>query len=124
MAATLITQALKAVILMSRLVVGMGTAVVDVTSFIPASPIALGTGVTVSVGVSGPNGFPAPTGNVQFQVSINSGPYINTGSVVALSGGVASISYTPSPIGTYNFRAIYQGDSNYISGTTGALLEH
>jgi hypothetical protein len=102
------------------LVVGMGTAVVDVATFAPASPIGLGAGETVSVGVSGPNGFPAPTGNVQFQISINSGSYANTGSAVALSGGIASITYNPPAIGTYNFRAVYQGDSNYVSGTTGA----
>jgi hypothetical protein len=102
------------------LVVGMGTAIVNPATFAPASPIGLGTGETVSVGVSGPNGFPAPTGNVQFQVSINNGAYTNTGSPVALSGGVASIAYNPPTINTYNFRAVYLGDSNYVSGTIGA----
>ena len=103
------------------LVVGMGTAVVNPPTFAPASPIGLGTVETVSVGVSGPNGFPAPTGNVQFQVSVNSGPYANTGSATTLSGGVASITYNPPAVGTYSFQAVYQGDSNYISGTTGAV---
>ncbi len=101
------------------LVVGVGTAIVDAATFTPDSPIVLGTVETVSVGVSGPTGFTAPTGNVQFQVSINSGAFTNFGSVVPLSSGTASISYTPSAIGTYNFRAEYQGDSNYESGTTG-----
>jgi hypothetical protein len=102
------------------LTVNKGAAVVGVASFVPASPITLGSSVSVSASVSAPSGITtAPTGNVQFQVSINSGAYSNFGSVVALSSGSASITYTPSAIGTYSFQATYQGDNNYISGTNG-----
>ena len=101
------------------LAVTQATATVGAASFTPASPITLGSPITVSASVTGPGGVTAPTGNVQFQVSISSGAYANFGSVVALSGSTASISYTPSTATTYNFRAVYQGDSNYVSGTTG-----
>ena len=39
--------------------------------------------------------------------------------LVALSGGSASISYKPASANTYSFDAVYQGDSNYVTGTTG-----
>ena len=102
------------------LVVNSATATVGASTFAPISPIGLGTVETVSVTVTGPAGVTAPSGNVQFQVSFNAGAYANFGSLVALSGGSGSISYTPSSIGTYSFKAVYQGDSNYVSGTVGA----
>ena len=80
----------------------------------------MGASVTVSASVTGPGGVTAPTGNVQFQVSVNGGSYANFGSPAALSGSSASISYNPSTATTYNFKAVYQGDSNYVSGTTGS----
>ncbi len=94
------------------------SASVGAASFSPSSPITLGGSVTVSAIVSGPGGVTAPTGNVQFQVSIDGGSYANTGSLAALSSGSASISYTPQTATTYNFKAVYEGDSNYVSGTT------
>jgi hypothetical protein len=101
------------------LTVNKATATVGAASFAPASPIALGGSVTVSVSVSGPGGVVSPTGNVQFQVKIGASSYANFGSAVALSGGSASISYTPQTATTYNFQAVYQGDGNYNSGTIG-----
>ena len=79
--------------------------------FSPGSPITLGASVTVSATVTGPGGVTAPTGNVQFQVSVNGGSYANFGSPTGLSGSSASISYNPSTATTYNFKAVYQGDS-------------
>ncbi len=94
---------------------------VSAASFTPSSPITLGGSVTVSASVSAPSGVSTtPTGNVQFQVSINGGAYSNFGSLVALSGGSASVPYTAQTVTTYGFRAVYQGDNNYVSGTTGA----
>ena len=101
------------------LTVNKATAAVGTASFAPASPTTLGGSVTVSVSVSGPSGVASPTGNVQFQVKIGAGSFTNFGSAVALSGGSASISYTPQTAATYNFQAVYQGDGNYNSGTTG-----
>ena len=103
----------------TSLTVNLATATVGAATFTPVSPITLGGSVTVSATVSGSSGVPAPTGNVQFQVSINGGSYANFGSAVGLSGGSASVSYTPSTATTYNFKAVYQGDSNYVSGTAG-----
>ena len=103
------------------LTVNKGTASVSASSFVPASPITLGGSVTVSASVAAPSGITtAPTGNVQFQVSINGGSYANFGSAVALSSGSASIAYTPQTATTYTFKAEYQGDTNYVSGTVGA----
>ena len=103
------------------LTVNKGTASVSTSTFIPASPITLSSSVTVSATVSAPSGLTTiPTGNVQFMVKVGAGSFTNFGSPVALSSGSASISYTPTTIGTYNFQATYQGDTNYVSGTLGA----
>jgi hypothetical protein len=104
----------------ASLTVNKGSALVGAATFSPASPIGFGSSVTVSVSVTSPNGTTAPTGNVQFQVSINGGGFANFGSLASLLGGSASNSYTPSTATTYNFKAVYQGDSNYASGTIGA----
>jgi hypothetical protein len=102
------------------LTITQATATVGAATFTPASPITLGTSVTVSASVTGPSGATAPTGNVQFEVKIGAGSYTNFGSPVALSGTSASTSYTPQAVNTYSFEAVYQGDGNYVSGTTGA----
>jgi hypothetical protein len=100
------------------LTVNKGTANVSASSFTPNSPITLGNSVKVSVSVSdsGHSGVTVPTGNVQFQVKIGAGAYTNFGSLVALSSGSASISYTAQTATTYSFQAVYQGDTNYYSG--------
>jgi uncharacterized membrane protein len=101
------------------LTITQASATVGAATFTPSSPITLGASVLVSAAVTGPGGVTAPTGYVIFQVSINGGSYTNFGSPVALSGSSASISYTPQTATTYNFKAVYEGDSNYVSGTTG-----
>ena len=65
----------------ASLTVNKGSALVGTATFSPASPILLGTSVTVSVSVTSPNGATAPTGNVQFQVSINGAGFANFGSL-------------------------------------------
>jgi hypothetical protein len=106
--------------LATSLTVNQASATVGAATFSPNSPITLGGSVTVSASVTGPGGVTAPAGDVQFWVSINGGSYANFGSPAVLSGSSASISYTPQTATTYNFKAVYQGDSNYVSGTTGA----
>jgi hypothetical protein len=103
----------------SPLTVNKATAAISVSTFTPASPITLGSSVTVSASTTGPGGVIFPTGSVQFQAKVGAGTYANFGAAVALTSGTASISYTPSSIGTFNFQAVYLGDSNYNSGTTG-----
>ena len=101
------------------LTVSQATATVGAAAFSPSSPITLSNSVTVSTSVNGPGGgVTTPTGNVQFKVSINGGSYSSFGSST-LSGSSASISYTPQTATSYKFEAVYQGDTNYVSGTTG-----
>ena len=103
------------------LTVNKGTASVSASTFTPVSPVTLSSSVTVSTTVSAPSGVTTtPSGTIQFQVKIGSNSFANFGSPVSLTSGSTSISYTPSNIGTYSFQAIYQGDNNYNSGTTGA----
>ena len=101
------------------LTVNQATATVGAATFSPISPIALGASVMVSATVTGPAEVTAPTGDVQFQVSINSSSYAAFGSPVVLSGSLASTSYTPSTATTYTFKAVYEGDSNYLSAISG-----
>ena len=103
----------------ASLTVNQASATVGAATFTPTSPITLGASVTVSATVSGLSGVAAPTGNVQFEVSINGGSYANFGTAASLSGGSASVQYTPLTPATYNFEAVYQGDGNYVSGTVG-----
>jgi hypothetical protein len=89
------------------LTVNKGTASVSASLFVPASPITLGSSVTVSASVSPPSGTTTvPTGTVQFMVKVGAGIYSNFGSPEDLSSGTASILYTPSAIGTFSFQAI------------------
>ncbi|MGD0804299.1 MAG: Ig-like domain repeat protein [Candidatus Bathyarchaeia archaeon] len=98
----------------STLVVNKNTISVPAPTFSPASPIALGQSVTLSVTIPG---TPTPTGTVQFQYSLNGGTWTNTGSTVTLSSGTATRTFTASSTGSYVFRVTYNGDSNYNSAT-------
>jgi hypothetical protein len=85
------------------------------------SSITLGHSITDKVTVTGlGNGFPAPTGTADFQVSTNNGvTWAKFGATKNLvSGSATSDSYTPMAAGTYYFRAVYSGDSNYASKTS------
>ncbi len=97
-----------------------------VSTSLSSSSITLGASVTDSVTVKGlGTNFPAPTGTVQFQVSSNSGAtWSNFGSSKTLSAGSAvSDSYTPCSAGTFYFRAVYLGDSNYLGSQSGNCNE-
>jgi hypothetical protein len=65
--------------------------------------------------------FPVPTGTVTFYVKVPGGvSFVTFGAVKTLSGGSAtSDSYTPLAVGTYYFKAVYSGDSNYASAASG-----
>ena len=82
-----------------------------------ADTITLGGTVTVSVSVNGPSTLTQPTGSVQFQFKKGSGAW-TTFDTETLSSGVATSGvYTPPEVGNYKFKAVYLGDSNYVSGT-------
>ncbi len=68
-----------------------------------------------------PSPFPGPTGTVDFQVSANGGAWSTFDSGVALvSGSATSSPYTLPAPGSYRFRALYSGDSNYQPSQSGA----
>ncbi len=103
----------------SSLTVNPGNPIVSVPTFIPASTVALGTSVTGRVTVTGALGI-TPTGTVTFQVSTDSGStWSSFGTVKTLvAGSATSDSYTPqTSSNNYQFRAVYNGDSNYNTAT-------
>ena len=77
--------------------------------------------VTDTAKVTGVSGFPVPTGTVTFQVSTdNAATWNNYGTIKTLVNGKAtSDSYKPTVAGTYYFRAVYSGDSNYLGAQSG-----
>jgi hypothetical protein len=85
------------------------------------NPVVVNNTVTVSVSVSGFSGGATPTGTATFQVKIGTGSWTTIGSTVSLSSGLASTTYVPSTVGSYQFRVVYSGDANY-SGATGSAV--
>ena len=94
------------------------------TTALSNTTIALGGNVTDAATITTSTG-PGATGTVDFQVSTDGGStWTDFGSAVALVGGSAtSISYTPATAGTYYFRAVYSGDSNYRNSQSGNTEE-
>jgi hypothetical protein len=65
-----------------------------------------------------------PTGTVQFYVKVGAGSWTPLGAPVPLVNGQAvSIDYTPPSAGNYWFKAVYSGDSNYNSASSGETEE-
>ncbi len=91
-----------------------------VTASVSHSAIVFGHNVTGSVTVLGKGaGYPAPSGTVQFQVKSGSGAwttYANRTLSAKGTNGAASAIYAPSNVGSYNLRAVYLGDVNYVTG--------
>ena len=96
--------------------------------------INLGASVTDTAVVSGNATGGSPTGHVDFFVCGPSATNCTSGgtalsSDVSLTAGVnnnssaTSDSYTPSAPGTYCFRAVYSGDSNYLGSSDGSSTE-
>jgi hypothetical protein len=82
------------------------------------NPVFVNNVVTISVTVSGFSGGAFPTGTATFQVKIGSVSWTNIGPAVSLNNGLASTTYVPQTVDTYQFQAVYNGDSNY-NGATG-----
>ncbi len=94
------------------------------TTLLSSDHIYVGGSVTDDATVTGlGNGFPVPTGSVDFQVQIGAGEW-NTFDTEQLSNGVAtSMAYMPLTAGSYHFRAIYSGDDNYFGSQSGNMDE-
>jgi large repetitive protein len=89
------------------------------TTLLDSTNILLGVSVFDTATVAGLGSpFPVPTGNVDFQVSFNSGPWISFDNGTLSTGSVTSSAYIPKVIGNYNFRAVYGGDNNYLGSTS------
>jgi hypothetical protein len=73
--------------------------------------IALGESVSLSAGVPPTGRFPPTDGNVTFQLSYEGGLF-KTFDTQALEN--ASVEYTPSAAGHYEFQAIYSGGRDYL----------
>lgn len=87
--------------------------------------ITLGDTVSCSVSITGVSGVAAPTGEVDLYYQLGSGQWVYCSSVVLSSGqSEVNFSFTPPYAGTYQFEAVYSGDSNYVeaqSYSTGSL---
>jgi hypothetical protein len=83
------------------------------------SPASYGASVSLSASVSGPNGDPTPTGNVNFLAGSNP---ISGCQDVALSSGAASCSTSAVPVGSDTISADYSGDGNYASASGSTSL--
>ena len=91
-------------------------ATVPAPTLSPLGSATVGTSESLSVTVSG--GGAAPSGTATFQVSINGSGWNTIASPVSLnSGGFATTTYIPLTAGSYQFRVVYSGDSNYNGGT-------
>ncbi len=83
------------------------------------NPVVVSHAVTVSVTVPSVVGV-TPTGTATFQVKIGAGSFTTIGSAVTLVNGVASTTYTPTTVDSYQFQVVYNGDGNYNSATSTA----
>jgi hypothetical protein len=88
---------------------------------ISPNPVVVNNTATASVSISGFSGGATPTGTATFQVKIGAGSWTNIGSVVSLSSGSASTTYIPPTVGSYQFRVVYSGDTNYDGATSSAV---
>ena len=84
------------------------------------NPVVVNNTVTVSISISGSSGGATPTGTATFQVKIGTGLWTSIGSAVSLSNGSASTTYIPPSVGSYQFRVVYSGDTNYDGATSSA----
>jgi hypothetical protein len=95
------------------------------TTMLSKDSIALGGSVTDKATVTGVLGLPLPTGTVTFWVKEpGKTVFVQYGTVKTLVGGIATSDlYTPKNVGTYQFKAVYSGDSNYKCSASGDTEE-
>ena len=88
--------------------------------------VILGNSVTDKATVTGVGSTLIPTETVTFQVSTDGGvTFTNFGMAKTLNsaGQATSDPYIPTTAGTYYFRAVYSGDSNYSGSQSGNIEE-
>ena len=87
------------------------------TSSVTASPTSsvYGQSVALTATVTGPNGDPTPTGNVEF---FSGTTLLGSGT---LASGTASLNTSAIPVGDNSITIQYQGDGNYAGSTSPAL---
>lgn len=104
----------------------VATTVVDATTTAPVtSPIAVGTSVHDTTLISGATG-PVPTGTVIYTFfsggDCSTGAVVGTETVTLAADGSVPDSSVHGPLtaatGPYAFRAEYEGDANYLDGTS------
>ncbi len=96
--------------------VGLVSAISLVSSLNPSTS---GQSVTFTATVTGPTGNPTvPTGTVTFYVDF---AVAGTGTLNA--SGVATFSTSTLSAATHNVQAIYNGDSNFVSATSGYVIQ-
>jgi Bacterial Ig-like domain (group 3) len=105
------------------LTIYVGLYAAPVTTALSQSSIAIGNSVTDSVTVRGMGaGFPVPSGTVQFQM-LTGGTWTTYDNETLTSNGfngsATSVPFAPSTSGSFEFRAAYQGDDNYLAGQSG-----
>jgi len=90
-----------------------------------ALTLMLGQSVTDTATVSGPEDLSlTPAGTVTFQVSRNGTTWTTYGPARTLVGGSATSSpYTPNALGTWYFRAIYNGSTKHNGSQSGNPAE-
>ncbi len=82
-----------------------------------ADSITYGMSITDVATVTASWGSVVPTGTVDFQVKIGESgawnTYVGGNDIPLVDGSAVSGAYTPATSGTYYFRAVYSGDSNF-----------
>lgn len=84
-----------------------------------------GKSCTMKATLKDENGSPIPNANVEFQLLASGGTWTIMGSDITDSGGIASMDYMPSSIGTFQVRAVFNAVTNYAesnSTSTGLIV--
>ena len=80
----------------------------------PTSGATAANSISLTANVSGSNGAPAVTGTVEFNVN---GTAVSGCTDVTVTSGSATCPVGTLPSGTYTLKAIYSGDTNFLSGS-------
>ena len=93
--------------------VGQGTPTVTLSAD-PASGATVGTPVSLSATVAGPQGAPAVTGTISFTADGATVPGCGS---VTVTAGTATCAAGTLPAGSHSFEADYSGDTNYLAAS-------
>jgi len=93
--------------------VGQATTTTVLSTAVPSVAVNTPTTVTATVAVTAP-GAGTATGTVTFS---EGGTALTGCAAVAVTGGTATCSYTPTSTGTHTLDAVYSGDANFTTST-------